>query len=51
MEVIAIISAPVAIVKTLISLLHAYVAAQNLAIIDLNEREANRQKELAKKPE
>lgn len=51
LEIVAALSAPVAIVKTLISLLHAYVAAQNLAIIDMNEREANRQKELAKKPE
>lgn len=47
----AILSAPVAFVKTLISLLHAYVAAQNLSTIDANERADNRKKELSKKPE
>lgn len=51
LKVAAILSGPVAIVKTLISLVHAYVAAQNLAIIDGNEREIMRQNELAKKPE
>lgn len=51
LKVAAHLSAPVAIVKTLISLLHAYVASQNLAIIDCNEREALRLRELAKKPE
>lgn len=50
-KVAAILSAPVALAKTLISLLHAYVAAQNLSIIDCNEREVARQNELAKKPE
>lgn len=51
LKVAAILSGPVAIVKTFISLIHAYVAAQNLAIIDGNEREIIRQNELAKKPE
>lgn len=50
-KVLALLSAPVAIVKTLISVLHGYVASQNLAIIDCSERESIRQKELAKKPE
>lgn len=51
LKVAAHLSAPVALVKTLISLLHAWVAAQNLAIIDCNEREAARKLEAAKKPE
>ncbi|CAK1541540.1 unnamed protein product [Leptosia nina] len=37
---IAVLSAPVAIVKTLISVLHGIVASMNLATIDNNEREA-----------
>ncbi|KAG4080279.1 hypothetical protein HA402_010771 [Bradysia odoriphaga] len=51
LKVAAVLSAPVAFVKALISLLHAYVAAQNLTIIDAAERENNRKKELSKKPE
>ncbi len=51
LKVACVLSAPVAFVKTLISLLHAYVAAQNLAIIDGIERANNRKTELAKKPE
>lgn len=50
-KVLTILSFPVAIAKAGISLLHAYVAAQNLAIIDCSEREQKRQAELAKKPE
>lgn len=38
-RVILFISAPVAIVKSCISLLHGYVAAINLSIIDVKERE------------
>jgi CDP-diacylglycerol--inositol 3-phosphatidyltransferase len=34
------VSAPVAIVKSLISLLHGYVACKNLGIADVKEREA-----------
>uniref|UniRef100_A0A1L8DY90 CDP-diacylglycerol--inositol 3-phosphatidyltransferase n=2 Tax=Nyssomyia neivai TaxID=330878 RepID=A0A1L8DY90_9DIPT len=48
---IAIVSAPVAIVKTLISLVHCNVAVQNLGIIDTNERKEAKQKDLAKKAE
>jgi len=51
LKVACVLSAPVAFVKTLISLLHGYVASQNLAIIDANERANNRKKELSKKPE
>lgn len=40
-----------AIAKSGMSLLHAYVAAQNLAIIDTNEREEIRKRDAAKKPE
>lgn len=36
------LSAPVAVVKALISLLHGYIAAINLANIDVAEREALR---------
>lgn len=50
-KVLTIVAFPVAIAKSGISLLHAYVAAQNLAIIDLSEREAIREKNAAKKPE
>lgn len=45
------IAFPVSIAKSGISLLHAYVAAQNIAIIDLSEREEKRQRDAAKKPE
>jgi len=38
------VSAPVAIVKSLISLLHGYVACKNLGIVDVKEREALRSK-------
>lgn len=50
-KVLTVLSAPVAIAKAGISLLHAYVAANNLAIIDCNEREQKRLAEAAKKPE
>lgn len=45
------ISFPVAVAKGGISLLHAYVAAQNISIIDMSEREEIRQRNAAKKPE
>lgn len=32
------VSCPIMIVKTLISLIHCYVASINLSIIDINER-------------
>lgn len=38
------VSAPVAIVKSLISLLHGYVACKNLGVVDVKEREALRSK-------
>jgi len=34
------VCAPVAIVKSFISLLHGYVACKNLGIVDVKEREA-----------
>ncbi|XP_022204805.1 CDP-diacylglycerol--inositol 3-phosphatidyltransferase [Nilaparvata lugens] len=37
-DIVCIATAPVAFVKTCISLLHGYVACQNLAIIDQEER-------------
>ncbi|XP_065201428.1 CDP-diacylglycerol--inositol 3-phosphatidyltransferase [Planococcus citri] len=39
------LSAPVALVKTILSLVHGYVACQNLAIIDTKEREQLMKKE------
>lgn len=50
-KVLTVIAFPVAVAKSGISLLHAYVAAQNIAIIDENEREEIRQRNAAKKPE
>lgn len=50
-QVLTVLSAPVAIAKSGISLLHAYVAANNLSIIDCSEREQKRQAESDKKPE
>lgn len=50
-KVLTIIAFPVAVAKSFISLLHAYVAANNLAIIDVTEREEARQRDSAKKPE
>lgn len=37
-RLIAYLTAPLAIVKSLISVLHAIVASKNLSIIDVNER-------------
>lgn len=50
-KVLTVIAFPVAVAKSGISLLHCYVAAQNIAIIDQNEREEARQRDAAKKPE
>lgn len=36
---VAYLSAPVAFVKTMLSLVHGYVACNNLATIDTKERE------------
>lgn len=50
-KVLTVIAFPVSVAKSGISLLHAYVAAQNIAILDVNEREEIRQRNAAKKPE
>lgn len=50
-KVIACLSFPVALAKAMISLLHAYVASQNLVIIDNLERQKARELNAAKKPE
>lgn len=50
-KVLTVIAFPVAVAKAGISLLHAYVAAQNIAILDVNEREEARKRNAAKKPE
>ncbi|KAL1132808.1 hypothetical protein AAG570_010760 [Ranatra chinensis] len=39
-ELICYVSAPIAFVKTLISLVHGFVAFSNIALIDVKEREA-----------
>lgn len=46
-KIVVYLSAPIALVKSGISLLHLIVASKNLAIIDVNERK----KDLAKKAE
>lgn len=43
-KILAIISAPVAIVKTFISLIHGVVASINITSIDAKEREAMKKK-------
>lgn len=37
-RLVAYVSAPIALVKSLISVLHGFVASLNLATIDINER-------------
>lgn len=44
-KLIALISLPVAVVKAAISILHGFVAALNLATIDVNERAALKEKQ------
>lgn len=39
-RLVACLTAPLAIIKSLISVLHAIVASKNLSIIDVNERKA-----------
>lgn len=43
-KIIVYISAPIAFVKTILSLIHGYVACKNLATIDLKERELTMKK-------
>lgn len=50
-KLLAMFSAPVAIVKTGISVIHGYVASMNIGVIDVAEREAQREREAAKKPQ
>lgn len=50
-KLLAIVSAPVAVVKTGISVIHGYVASRNIGVIDVAERQAARQREAAKKPQ
>ncbi|KAG5672464.1 hypothetical protein PVAND_002591 [Polypedilum vanderplanki] len=50
-KLLAIISAPVAIVKTLISVIHGIVASVNITSIDAKEREDAKKKDLGKKSE
>ncbi|CAO1423250.1 unnamed protein product [Diamesa hyperborea] len=50
-KLIAIVSAPVALLKTFISVLHGIVASINITTIDATERAANKQKDEGKKVE
>jgi CDP-diacylglycerol--inositol 3-phosphatidyltransferase len=50
-KLLAIVSAPVAIVKTLISVIHGIVASVNITTIDANERIKSQQTEESKKSE
>jgi CDP-diacylglycerol--inositol 3-phosphatidyltransferase len=50
-KLIAVISAPVAIVKTIISLIHGLVASINITTIDTKDRELAAKKEQGKKSE
>ncbi|XP_072155716.1 CDP-diacylglycerol--inositol 3-phosphatidyltransferase isoform X2 [Bemisia tabaci] len=43
-KLICYVSAPIALLKTFISLVHGFVACKNLATIDISEREALRKK-------
>lgn len=50
-KVLTVLSFPVAVAKAGSSLLQAYVAAQNIVIIDQTEREEKRKLDSVKKPE
>lgn len=50
-KLLAIVMAPFALLKSLISCLHAYVASIDLVALDMREREAKREKEEGKKAE
>jgi CDP-diacylglycerol--inositol 3-phosphatidyltransferase len=50
-KILAIVSAPVAIAKTGISLIHGYVACYNIGMLDTKDREEQAVKESKKKPE
>lgn len=50
-KLLAIVSAPVAIVKTLISVIHGIVASVNITTIDVKEREEAKKKDSGKKSE
>ena len=50
-KLIAIVSAPVAIVKTIISVIHGIVASVNITTLDSKEREAAKKIEGSKKGE
>lgn len=50
-KLLAIVSAPVAIVKTLISVIHGIVASVNITTLDMKEREAAKKTDGSKKSE
>lgn len=50
-KLLAIVSAPVAIVKTLISVIHGVVASVNITTLDRKEREAAKKTDQSKKGE
>ena len=50
-KLLAVVSAPVAIVKTLISVIHGVVASVNITTLDRKEREALKKTDESKKSE
>lgn len=50
-KLLAVVSAPVAIVKTLISIIHGVVASVNITTLDMKEREALKKTDESKKSE
>jgi CDP-diacylglycerol--inositol 3-phosphatidyltransferase len=50
-KLLAIVSAPVAIVKTLISVIHGVVASVNITTIDAKEREDAKKRDQGKRSE
>lgn len=50
-KMLAVVSAPVAVTKTVISVIHGVVASINITTIDAKERSALQQKEGGKKSE
>lgn len=50
-KLLAVVSAPVAIVKTIISIIHGIVASVNITTLDMKERESLKKTDESKKSE
>jgi uncharacterized protein involved in response to NO len=50
-KLLAVVAAPVAVVKTLISVIHGVVASVNITTLDQKERESAKKPEVIKKAE